>query len=254
MCSETPSYSGILSGNCKGHVWVNQILKPELAMVYSYPVGGYAILGQGSHQKVYENFVDFLEKEHFKLLKDKDIHEFEFSFEDKITEEHILKLFSSKNIHSEEEFFYRSYTKNLDDACDSQDIHRVDEAFLRKLNASVYGSADFLEKPLLESFHDYNHFLENSLAYVCIRDGHIVGVILGSASYENFVSIDIKTNASYQNQGIGHKLTMNFLKTCQELGLIAQWNCTASNIGSQKTAEKSGFQLFKKDKFYWFDI
>lgn len=46
LSEDNPSYSGILAGKCKGDIWVDDAKNPELALVYSNAVGGFAILGE----------------------------------------------------------------------------------------------------------------------------------------------------------------------------------------------------------------
>lgn len=43
---ESPSFSGIVSRECKGKLWVDNIKKPRIALAKSYAVGSFAFLGK----------------------------------------------------------------------------------------------------------------------------------------------------------------------------------------------------------------
>ena len=39
------SFSGIVAGECKGDLWVDDLDNPRISIVYSYPVGSFTFLG-----------------------------------------------------------------------------------------------------------------------------------------------------------------------------------------------------------------
>lgn len=56
----SPSFSGIIAGECKGEIWVDDICNPSLALVFSFAVGGYSILGSLPIQKSTRNSIPLL--------------------------------------------------------------------------------------------------------------------------------------------------------------------------------------------------
>lgn len=86
------------------------------------------------------------------------------------------------------------------------------------------------------------------------KAGRIVGIIFGSARYENLIAVDIEVEETYRRRGIAAFLTEHMLSSCSEENLTVQWDCVESNTASRMAAEKCGFHLFKKRPYYWFGI
>lgn len=254
LYSDSPSYSGIVAGDCKGDVWVDNILNPTLALVYSFAVGGYSIMGDTSDVTVYSDFLDFLRQKLFVELKSKGVDCFEFSVENKKTEDHILKLFSNESMNKEYEYSYRKSCYNKIKEINQYNIIPVDQEFIRQLLAGKYDNTEFLSERLLESWGTYEQFFAKSIAYVATFNKSIVAVIVGTARYQNVISIDIETIEEHRKKGLAFTLTQYFVNDCVDRGLIAQWDCVESNIASRKTVEKAGFKFMKKKPYYWFSI
>ncbi len=254
LSEDNPSYSGILAGECKGDIWIDDVKNPELALVYSNAVGGFAILGEPKNNAVYDKFNEFLREVFFVELKSRGVDGFEFSMASEKAEEYILGLFTDKNINQEDEYFYRkSGLYNLETP-DKYNIIKVDPHFIEQLKAGKYVNAEFLTDRLLGSWESFEQFFTKSLAFVATLDKSIVSVIIGTARYKNVVPIDIETIQEHRKKGLAYILTQYFVNECAIRELVAQWNCIDSNTASRKTAVKAGFDLFKKKPFYWFDI
>lgn len=72
-----PSFSGIVAGECKGNLWVDDIENPNIAIADSYAVGSFAFLGDIKSHAEYKNVKTFIDVELFPTLKAKGIHYFE---------------------------------------------------------------------------------------------------------------------------------------------------------------------------------
>lgn len=252
--TDSPSFSGIVAGECKGDVWVDNIANPTLALVYSYTVGGFSIMGTPKDASVYDDFIEFLREKLFFELKSKGINYFEFSVESKSTEDYILKQFSNESMNQEDEYFYRKYDAKETEEIDHYNIVQVNQEFIRKLQAGVYDNPEILSERLLVSWGNFEKFLAKSVAYVATIETSIVAVIVGTARYQDVIPIDIETKAEHRKKGLASILTQFFVKECVDRGIIAQWNCVDSNIASRKTVEKAGFKFMKKKPYYWFGI
>ena len=255
LTSDTnPSFGGILSGLCKGDVWVDALEQPSLALVYSQPVGGFSILGNPNTLKSISDLKVFLEESLFPKLIAQGSTAFEFTFESKDTETRLLSLFKTKYVQEEVEFFYEKTSPCSLDIKASYPISHVTTDFLKHLKNTNLEAYNALENKILESWSSLDYFLENGLAYVIKDKNHLIGYIMGTALYENKLSIDIEIYASYRQQHLASNLTYHFVNKCIEKGYVACWNCVESNMPSKKTAEKLDFKLIKETKVYWFDI
>jgi len=254
LYSDSPSYSGIVAGECKGDVWIDNKLNPTLALVYSSAVGGFSIMGDPDDTSTYDDFIKFLRDKLFAELKSKGIDYFEFSVESKRAEDHILKLFSNERMNQEDEYFYRkSWTSEITEN-DEYTITQIDTEFIERLQAGKYENPEFLSERLLESWGTYEQFSSKSLAYVATQESSIIAVIVGTARYQNVIPVDIEIKEDHRKKGLATTITQYFVNECVDRGLVVQWDCVDSNIASRNTVEKMGFKLIKKKPVYWFGI
>jgi len=254
---ENPSFSGIVAGECKGEVWVDDLEHPTLALVHSSSVGGFCILGEPEQQETYTYFNHFLEKELFPWLRARGVDYFEFSVAQTHAEKAILALFSDKTLDQEYEHTYQKSTVSTEEAAvnyGEYSIHCVDEAFLARMNADHFTNSAMIRNRILGAWGSEETFLSKGLAYAAVHRDEIVAVIMGTAFYNKMLPIDIETAAEHQRQGLAHQLTLHFADACVRRGLLAHWNCMESNTGSSRTALKAGFTFLHKRYVYWFPI
>ncbi|ROR27151.1 GNAT acetyltransferase-like protein [Mobilisporobacter senegalensis] len=251
-----PSFLGIVSGECKGDLWVDDIKNPSLALVYSYAVGGYAILGNPQEEAICNNFYHFLIHDLFPELRKKDEDYFEFSAESIQMEKIMLNVFSDKRIKNEDEYFFIKNTRveAYIHTSNEYKIIKVNENFIQLLELGAYENKDLLDKRLLESWGSYHNFLNKSIAFAALYQNKIVAIIIGTARFNNIIPIDIETEENHRKKGLATALAQYFVNECINNHLVPQWNCVESNIPSKKTAQKAGFTLLKKKPYYWFEI
>jgi hypothetical protein len=256
LYEDSPSFSGIVAGECKGLLWVDDIKDPSIALAYSSAVGGYCILGEPQNESVYKLFYDFLIKDLFPDLRKKNEYCFEFSTECLSIQEYMLKMFSDRIIESEDEFFYRKAMKNETNIKipDEYLIVKVDAEFVKCIEQGEYINEKFVENRILESWGSYHNFLSKSVAFVVLHQKRIVAVIVGTARFHNIIPIDIETEEEHRRKGLASLMTQCFVNECVDNQLIAQWDCVDSNVASKKAAQKAGFVLMKKKPYFWFTI
>lgn len=252
----SPSFSGIVAGECAGELWVDDLEHPRLALAYSYPVGGYAFLGNFVTDEAWSNTQVFLNQEHLPRLKAEGVSAFEFSIESEELREPLLRMFADKTLQQETEFRYRK-SDNLHlplQLSDGLTLQAVDDAFWRRIGDGLVENAELLTGKLLQAWGSYADFAKRSLAY-CLLDGtRVVAVIVGTARFHDVIPIDIEVEADYRCQSLGLYLAREFVNGCAEKGLTAEWDCVESNLASQRVAAKAGFSLVKQSDVFWFAI
>lgn len=251
-----PSFSGIVAGECKGDLWVDDIDNPRISIANSYAVGSFAFLGSIIDDNEYEKLKKYIKKEIFDFLKQKEISYFEFSIESEQLKPYILKMFEDKTIQSEREYSLKKaeHINSNYSLPEGFTIHKIGYDFLKKVSKGEYDNEEFLIKRILESWENIDDFMNRSLAFCITYAKRIVAVIVGTASYKNVLAIDIETEEEFKHKGLGYCLAIEFVNECTKRGLIAQWNCVESNPISRKLAEKAGFELFGESDVYWFEI
>jgi RimJ/RimL family protein N-acetyltransferase len=251
-----PSFSGIVSQECKGNLWVNDIETPTIAIAESYAVGGFAFLGTYKSKDDFIVLKQFLDIELLPLIKDKGCYFFEFSIESESIRDNILELFQDKNLQTEREFSFRiNAIPILDkDIPMEYQIHKVDAMFWKRLSDGIFDNANFLRDRLLGSWHSFEEFEHKSIAYCTIFDNRIVAVIVGTANYKNIIPIDIETEEEHRRKGLAYAMTAEFIADCLNNDYIPQWDCVESNPSSHHIAIKLGFEKLNENTVYWFDI
>lgn len=72
-------------------------------------------------------------------------------------------------------------------------LRKVDDIFWDMLMEGKFKNADFLKVRLLESWYSFDEFMNKSIAYCIISHNRIVAVMVGTASFNNVIAIDIET-------------------------------------------------------------
>jgi GNAT superfamily N-acetyltransferase len=254
LSKDIPSYSGILAGESKGEIWVDDPEKPALAMVYSEPVGGYHLFGEPTDPGVLDRFGSYINNDFTEVLRKRGSGAFEFSVESERTEAQVLRLFSDRMIDREEEYYFVHNGILLSKPPRDHDIHRVTPELLEEIKGGKVDNPAFLLNRLHDSWESEAQFFARSLAFVVIDGGTIAGVIIGTSRYKNRIPIDIEVKESHRRLGIAHAMTLHFLRACNDHGWVAHWNCVSSNPASKAAAEKTGFKCVRKRQVYWFSI
>lgn len=251
-----PSFSGIVAGECKGDLWVDNATWPTLACANSYAVGSFAFLGRIQSDDACRATQAFLYDELFPLLKSKGIDCFEFSIESENVREPIFKIFADEEIQSEKEFHYRKRGGFPDPIHlpAQYSIHEVTPEFWNIISETNVENREHLTDGILGSWQRIDHFFKRSLAFCIICADKIVAVIVGTARFNDIIAIDIATEAEHRKKGLGLMLTRMFVNACVDKGLTPQWSCVESNLASRKLVEKAGFEFLRQGEVYWFRI
>lgn len=258
--SDAPSFSGIVAGECKGDLWVDDPDCPSIAIAYSYEVGSLAFLGAVESDEALHQVKAFVYDEIFPWLGSQGMGSMEFSVESEGLREAVLSMFRDRELQREREFRYRyaadkrnSLTEQLvlpEGFMLAQVDHRLKDSILE---GSVENGLPLLER-ILESWDSFEQFVERSSAFCVMHHSRMIAFIMGSARFEDVLTISIETEEAHRNKGLGLLLTASFVKECLSRGLTPQWDCVESNPASRRLAEKAGFAFFKENEVYWFKM
>jgi GNAT superfamily N-acetyltransferase len=255
---KSPSFSGIVNQDCKGNLWVDNMDAPDIAIAESYAVGGFAFLGNGKSTKVFLDLKEFLENELFDRLTKDGCECFEFSIEsdNKSFRKNILELFQDKTIHTEKEFSFRanSIPDNNTSIPNEYHIRKVDHAFWKMLSDGEYENEDLIRIRLLESWYSFEDFVNKSIAYCTVLGNRIVAVMLGTASFNHVIAIDIETEEEHRKKGLAYAMAAEFITDCLKNNYTPQWDCVESNPASYHLARKLGFEEIRENTVYSFSL
>lgn len=253
---KAPSVSGIVNGECRGRLWVDQTDYPRIAIVESYATGSFAFLGTYHSKDDFICLKDFLEEELLIQLKNSGYDSYEFSIDNDNLREGILDQFKHKSLQSEKEYSFRAYAIPVNPPHIPKDyqIRKVDDSFWNQLSEGQYENGDFITIRLLENWNSFEAFMNRSIAYCTIYNRRIVAVIIGTASFNRTIAIDIETEEKHRGNGLAYAMASEFIADCLEHKYIPQWDCMESNQSSYQLARKLGFERVNENTVYWFDI
>lgn len=253
---KNPSFSGIVNQECKGKLWVDNIEEPRIAIAESYAAGSFAFLGTYETDEDFLKLKDFLENELFYHLKKNGYRDFEFSIESENIGKNIFEIFKDKSIQTEKEFHFRvnEIPKNNQGIPKAYQLRKVDDIFWNMLAEGKFENEDFFKIRLLESWYSFEEFKNKSIAYCIILENRIVAVMVGTASFNNVISIDIETEEKHRRKGLAYAMAVEFITDCLKNEIIPQWDCVESNPNSYNMARKLGFEKMNENTVYWFNI
>ena len=103
-------YLSILSGNTRGLVWTDDPTAPRLAVVYSYLLGGFQIMGTPLQTaEEYAAFRLFFENKVFPLAKDEfELSEFAYSADTEELSDMMRVVFFDKELFEQKQLVYRT--------------------------------------------------------------------------------------------------------------------------------------------------
>lgn len=253
-------YLSILNGNTRGLVWTDDPTAPRLAVVYSYLLGGFQIMGTPLQTaEEYAAFRLFFENKVFPLAKDEfELSEFAYSADTEELSDMMRVVFFDKELFEQKQLVYR--TAEEYSAAEMPFIHaaegrpmriwRASESFLRE-NAEFAGA--YLPE-ILESYKSFADFLKHGFAFFVLEGENICGNIISNGEYNGCCIVGADTKAEYRRRGIASALLRTAIESARERGNEIIWECAEENIPSVRTAESCGMHRCGEFFVRWFEF
>ena len=217
-------YLSILNGNTRGLVWTDDPTAPRLAVVYSYLLGGFQIMGTPLQTaEEYAAFRLFFENKVFPLAKDEfELSEFAYSADTEELSDMMRVVFFDKELFEQKQLVYR--TAEEYSAAGMPFVHaaegrpmrirRASESFLRE-NAEFAGA--YLPE-ILESYKSFADFLKHGFAFFALEGENICGNIISNGEYNGCCIVGADTKAEYRRRGIASALLRTAIESARERG------------------------------------
>ena len=251
------SFAAVAAGNNVGEVWVDDLLIPSFAIVWSEYLGGFSFMGTSYNNIDSIRVSDFIEDTVTPFLKNKGINSFEFSCDNESWLPHILNCLSDHSIESEEQFVYgldENFVNNKLSLLTSEyNYIEITPDILIEGNNELR-NVELLQSEINKAWYSIDMFLRNGKGFVAIKDNEICSFALTHFRYNNTYSVGVETFDPHKQKGLSNTLTKLLINCiCEHNGNI-WWDCMESNIASQKTAQKAGLLFRYKYKVCWFDF
>lgn len=249
------SLNAIVDGTNRGKIWVDNLEKPEIAIVWA--IGCiYFIIGDSDN----EDFNNSLDSYITDVLGPDSLatcggtHFGVTLYEDK-WECKLDSIFKQRNPHIEyklcyifNEEKYKNSKKIQNRLPEGYTIKRIDKAMINNDVKNL-----IVDDILGDFWISVDKFLNKGMGFCVLKDNEIISNCFTGYVSGNVHEMVIRTyGEDNKRKGFATFATRAFIDYCISNGIIPYWGTDEDNIGSQLTAEKCGFELYKKCKTYYF--
>lgn len=249
-------YLSILEGTTCGVVYVSEGGRnmPGLAIVYSFLLGGFQIIGEPITQPhEYAALRLLFEREIInKLLIPNSISEVSFSCDSDALLEVMRIAFFDKEMYEQKQLCFR-YSHLNSPKCFNKCAYKLKRIDLEFINNNTWFPIE-LKDELLESYESIELFLKNGLGFAALDSDHIIANLIANANYENCFVLGADTDEEYRLKGIASSLLLTAVQYAYSHNCDLIWECAETNIASVKTVQKCGFKLQYSFPVRWFEF
>lgn len=93
-------------------------------------------------------------------------------------------------------------------------------------------------------------FYAHGLGVAAIADRRVICWCTAEYVSASRCAIGIATDPAFERRGVATATAARFVDLCQRRGMAPFWECRADNLGSIRVAEKAGFTLIARER-YW---
>ncbi|MDO5292686.1 MAG: GNAT family N-acetyltransferase [bacterium] len=244
-------FSCILKKEAEGIVWTDEMDLQGFLLVWSPYQEGFQLMGQPLRKEEWGRFRTWFEHTIPSFLKAWGMECFEYGADTKELADMFDEIFRDKKILSEKQkIFHWSGNEVSLKQPDGYQIKLVDREFLEE----EYKGKEFITEEIKTAYGTLTPYFDHGIAYVAIKDNEIVAradMLFSNGTYGN---ISIHTKEEHRRKGLASYLAMKTIKETVKRGLIPIWDCTESNLASEKTANRCGFQMVREDIISWFMV
>lgn len=250
---------GVIDGNNRGKIYVNDIEEPETALIWAIGCV-FAIIGNNTNENFNQALLpflrDYLGPESIELVGG--THFYVPVYEEKwgITLEKIFEPIKNNKEFEKLQNLAYVFNHNKFDRSDISE-YKLPEGFsLRKIDRDIIekDSGQHLKANILGDFWiSVETFLELGFGY-CILNGNevIAACFSGYVSDECHDIVICTYDKENREKGFGTMAAKDYVEYCIQNGLIPFWCTTDDNFSSQRVSEKCGFELYKKRNAFLF--
>lgn len=252
--SSSIHYMSILQGTTRGEIYVDNIASPRFAIVYSFLLGGFQVMGTApTEPNDYVSLRMFFDNEIIsKLLILNDMQDLSYSCDSTALLDMMRVVFYDKETYEQKQCVYK-YVPSCsiaDFSMTSYAIRRLDSEFVSQNETFLLCYSD----EICASFDSIDDFLKNSIGYVALDGEAVIGNLLANGKYKNAYILGAETCEEYRRKGIASSLLRSAMLEANRKGFELVWECAEVNTESVLTVEKCGFKKVSDFVVRWFDI
>lgn len=233
----------VVEGYNPGWVFVDNVMEPKTAMVWSQGIKGFYFLGDvnsNEFNNYLETYIKYIIAPRAKKI---DLSSFEFSGTSSKWDDKLKKIFKNHKLSVSKQYVYkRPSGMNLDleelKLSDSYKICKVDKAFLGQTELDL----KLVKDSVIEWWGNVGNYSKHGMGYCILHDQQAVCSCVASFYDGRELESHIVTHEDYRKQGLATAAVAKFVKDGSDRSLDLYWDCMEKNAGSRALAEKLGYQ------------
>lgn len=234
---------GVVQGFNPGCIFVDNLLNPKTAMVWSKAIDGFYFVGDENNIDFNSSINKFIDLEIRSRARDLGLEYFEFSGTSSkwdITFEH---LFYNRKLSRSKQFTYKY--RDIEDAV-FKDIKIQQQFELVKVNPSLFQknilNLDFIKTMILDWWSSMEDYFNGGVGFCILHNEKIVSCCISSCVTQDSMGSHTVTLEKYRNKGLAKHLITEFLKYCKNNNFEPNWDCMEENLESRLLAESCGYK------------
>ncbi|WP_339190970.1 MULTISPECIES: GNAT family N-acetyltransferase [unclassified Paenibacillus] len=244
-----PEILSVIEGNNPGWIFVDQLVTPKSALVWSKGMQGFYIIGDHTNELFIKSLDSYISSHIAPRMKKLGLEYFEVSGQH--NEWNLALMFPSRKLYPFEQMVFKLFHKPVESLNNA----------IRIINLKMLDWED-LDLKNIEFVHDNidlfwsskEDFRAKGYGYAAVEGTEIMGVCYSSFVTEDTHAIGIETLSKYRNRGVGTHLAALVAEDILTNGFTPYWDCSLDNEASRKLALRLGFQQIHQYKCSAFSI
>ena len=239
----------IVEGYNPGWVFVDNVMHPKTAMVWSKGIQGFYFLGQVDSPTFNESLNTYIKYIIGPRAKKMNMDSFEFSGTSDAWDETLSRIFKERNLHISKQYVY----KRPADARPVSVERPLDSAFVvRKVDQDLLADKTLdlglVKDNVQEWWGSVGDFSKHGMGYCVLHDNQAVCACLTSF----YDGKRIETKQDFRQKGLATQVVSAFVQDGIKKDLELYWDCMEKNEGSRALAEKLGYEKAYEYTLYEF--
>lgn len=246
----------VLAGNNPGWVFVDSLVNPRTALVWSKGIRGFYFVGDPGNPE----FNPYINKCIDDIIRNRAIESgldcFEFSGDCIEWDGTLEKIFEHRGLEKSHQCVYKlnqnKWEQHKNSTLDEKfTLRRVDNELLNDANIR---NLEFITAEITKWWDTLEDYMNNTFGYCIIDNDIITSYCLTNFVFENTHTIGIETLEDYKRKGLARVTSEAFIFNCIITGLNPYWDCMYTNNASRSLVEKLEFYLDHVYSLYRFPL
>ncbi|MCA1295423.1 GNAT family N-acetyltransferase [Paenibacillus sp. alder61] len=246
-----PEVLSIIERNNPGAIYVDQLLNPRSALVWSQGIQGFYLIGDYRNDYFNQSLDGFIAEYIEPRMKATSLTHLEISGHHEKWD--FESMFASRKLYQFEQLVLEMRKEPV------ETIENTGTYQIINLKTDEWNNGSIRNVELINSHIDLfwsskEEFKKKGYGYAALDESEVIGVCYSSFVTNQTHAIGIETVPRYQNKGVGTYLGYRLVKDIRDSGYTPYWDCSLDNEASKRLACRLGFEQVHRYKCRGFEI